>query len=239
MESLGVSNASNGSSGGRADAGRLGGVEDQATVIQLDRSIARPANEIQIVRRHDDRGARGVDVAQQLEDAARRPLVQVSGRLVRDQDERIVDERARDRHALLLSARKLSRIARRLRCQPDLSQRTSDLGPDRRLGRTRHLERERTFASAVRSSSSRKSWKTIPSRRRSFEISRPLRVLRADSVDPDLALARLLFHVEELEDGRLAGAARTSEKDEFALLHLEAHLARAPRPIEGIPWRHQ
>ena len=36
--------------------------------------------------------------------------IQVSGRLVREQDGRIAGQRARDRHALLLTARELRRI---------------------------------------------------------------------------------------------------------------------------------
>jgi len=49
----------------------------------------------------------------------------------------------------------------------------------------------------------------------------PACALRAHPVDPHLALARLVIHVEELEDRRLAGAAGPGEKNEFALLHLE------------------
>ena len=67
------------------------------------------ADELEVVRRHEHRRARGVDVAQQLEDAARRAFVEVAGRLVGDEHERIVHERARDRDALLLAARELAR----------------------------------------------------------------------------------------------------------------------------------
>ena len=72
--------------------------------------------------------ARRVDVAQELEDAARRALVEVAGRLVGDQHERIVDERARDRDALLLAAGELARIGR-APCdgEPDLREHARDL----------------------------------------------------------------------------------------------------------------
>ena len=65
-------------------------------------------------------GARGVDVAQQLEDAARGALVEVAGGLVGDQHHRIVDQRAGDRDPLLLAAGEFARERRRLGGEPDL-----------------------------------------------------------------------------------------------------------------------
>src|SRR4029079_11324398 len=48
--------------------------------------------------------------------------VQVPGRLVRKEDGRAVDERARDRDALLLSARELIRVMVRAIAEPDRAQ---------------------------------------------------------------------------------------------------------------------
>src|SRR5688572_3188211 len=94
------------------------------------------------MRRHDHGGAGRVYVAQELKDTACGALIQVSGRLVGDQHERIVDESARDRDPLLLAARKLAGEARCLRRETDLRQCTCDLRPDRRLGGARYLEGE-------------------------------------------------------------------------------------------------
>src|SRR4029079_8448898 len=115
--------------------GRFGGVEDDAAVIQLDRSIVGPANEIQIVRRHYHRGSRRIDVAQKLEHTASSALVEVPGGLVGDENEWVVDQCARDCNALLLAARKLAREIGRLGRQTDLGQYARDFGSNRCLWR--------------------------------------------------------------------------------------------------------
>ena len=62
-----------------------------------------------VVSDHHDRLTVVTDGAEQLEDLAARPRVEVAGRLVGEDDLRPGDERARDRDALLLSARQLRR----------------------------------------------------------------------------------------------------------------------------------
>ena len=51
-----------------------------------------------------------LNLEQQVDDLLAGRAVQVAGRLVGEQDRRIVGQRARDRHALLLAARQLRRI---------------------------------------------------------------------------------------------------------------------------------
>ena len=62
-----------------------------------------------VVRGHDHGGAAGVDAGEQLHDAGARGGVEVSGRLVGEQDLRLVDDGAGDRDALLLTAGELVR----------------------------------------------------------------------------------------------------------------------------------
>src|SRR2546423_9599502 len=121
---------------------RFGGVEDDATVIELDGPIVGATHEVEVVRRHYHGGPRRVDFAQELEDAAGRALVEVAGGLVGDEDEWVVDQSARDRHPLLLATGKLARKARRLRSQPNLCQHSRDFRTDRRLWRAGHFQRE-------------------------------------------------------------------------------------------------
>src|SRR5947199_1240195 len=52
---------------------------------------------------------RSMQIAQQLHDRFAVRRVEVSGRLIRQQDKRLAPERARHGHALLLTARKLGR----------------------------------------------------------------------------------------------------------------------------------
>ena len=79
-------------------------IEDDPAVVELDGAVVRAPDELEIVGRHQHGGAGGVDVAEQLEHAARGAFVEVAGRFVGDEHERIVHERARDGDALLLAA---------------------------------------------------------------------------------------------------------------------------------------
>ena len=69
---------------------------------------------------HDRACAAVVERLQQREDLARRAAVEVPGRLVGEQDLRVVGERARDRHALLFAARELLRPVRLPAAEADL-----------------------------------------------------------------------------------------------------------------------
>ena len=53
-------------------------------LAHLDGAVGRLAHQVEVVGRHDHHGAAGVDVAQELEDAAGGSLVEVAGRLVGD-----------------------------------------------------------------------------------------------------------------------------------------------------------
>src|SRR5512133_1486441 len=84
------------------DAWRIGRVEHDLAMVELDAPIVSAAHQLQIVCRHQNGGAGRVDLSQKLEDAARGALIEVSGRLVGDQDKRIVDECAGEGDTLLL-----------------------------------------------------------------------------------------------------------------------------------------
>ena len=88
---------------------------------------------------HERRAARRVDVAQQLHDVAAVGAVEVAGRLVGQHDRRIVGQRARERHALLLAARELRRVVMRAAGQPDFLEQRSARAP--RVGDAGDLHR--------------------------------------------------------------------------------------------------
>ena len=69
--------------------------------------------------------------------------VEVSGRLVGEQDQRAVDERARDRHALLLTAGQLGREVLGLLGEADEVEDLRHLRAHDVLRPADHLERER------------------------------------------------------------------------------------------------
>src|SRR5439155_19664592 len=80
-----------------------------AAVREVDDGIAE-VEDAAVVRDHDHRSPRlHRDAAQQLHDVAPRVGVQGSGRLVADQEPRLVDQGPGNRHTLLLPARQLRR----------------------------------------------------------------------------------------------------------------------------------
>src|SRR5438067_6559449 len=84
-------------------------VVEQPPVLQAHDAIA-PGGDLEVVRREDDRhAALGAQVEQELDDLGRGLGVEVAGRLVREQQAGLVQERARDRDPLLLAAREPGR----------------------------------------------------------------------------------------------------------------------------------
>ena len=205
-ESSGARRNESSASRTRSLIGRLGpdrrrrrrAVEHHAAVAQLDRAVGGLADQVEVVGGHDDHGAAGVDVAEQLEDAAGGALVEVAGRLVGQQDRRDRSPaRARWRPAAARRRRvPAGRPAPWPRGRPGSARGVTRAGiVSRRAPVTSSAKA--TFSSAVRSSSRRKSWNTTPSRRRSLGISS-----RASVLDVEAGHAHFA--------GRWAAARRTS-----------------------------
>jgi hypothetical protein len=92
------------------------------------------------VRDQHQRGVRlRVEIEQQRDDAFAGVRVEVAGGLVGEQHGRPRDERARDRHALLLAARELARIVAGAVLEPDARQRFQRRS---RASRARELQRQ-------------------------------------------------------------------------------------------------
>ena len=107
-------------SASQVHAGRL--VAHHAALVQLDHAAAHPVHHLVVVGGDDHRRPGAVHAVQQLHDPDRGLGVEVAGRLVRQQQRRVVDERARQRHALLLAAGQLVGVAVELRRQADQPQ---------------------------------------------------------------------------------------------------------------------
>src|SRR5690606_31869368 len=106
---------------GETSCGRSG-VRDDRAVRETDRA-PRARGEVWIVRdEHERRAALAVELLEQLDDGLARAGVEVPGRLVGEQDLGLVDERARERDALLLPAGKLGRIMVEPIAEPDAAE---------------------------------------------------------------------------------------------------------------------
>ena len=79
-------------------------------MFERDRPLADRANQLAVVRRHEDGGPFRVDLAEQVHDLEGEIGIEIARRLVREDERRLVDERPRDRDALLLAARQLDGI---------------------------------------------------------------------------------------------------------------------------------
>ena len=93
-----------------------------------------------VVRDHDDRRARRVQLLQQRQDARAGAAVEVAGRLVGEHDRRPPDERPRDRDALALAARELRRRVRRAGARAPPRSSASRARARRSAGRARRVE---------------------------------------------------------------------------------------------------
>src|SRR3982074_3246008 len=92
-----------------------------------------------------------------------------------------------------------------------------------------------TFSSAGRSSSRRKSWNTMPRRRRSIGTSRGR---SSATLKPETRTSPLVTGssgANSLRAGGLAGARMTGEKHELALGDVERHVLEGEPPLgEGL-----
>src|SRR5205814_278706 len=81
-----------------ADDGAIRKADDPRSVL----------GDLRLVGDEDDcNPSLGIQPLEDLHDLDARPAVEIAGRLIREQDRRIVEQRARDRDALLLSAGEL------------------------------------------------------------------------------------------------------------------------------------
>src|SRR5262245_4056311 len=76
-------------------------------VLESDRTTADTTNQLAVVRGDEDSRAARIHLTKHVHDFERQIRIEVAGRLVGEDELRIVDERARDRHALLLATREL------------------------------------------------------------------------------------------------------------------------------------
>ena len=112
-------------------------VADHAALLEGDDALPERGDDVGVVGGHEHGHAELVDPQQELEDLPADQRVEVAGRLVGDDDARVVDERARDRGALLLAARELLRVLLGLVGQPDEREDAIDRGLDAPARRAR------------------------------------------------------------------------------------------------------
>ena len=169
--------------------------------------------QLRIVRhQHQRRPARAVDVEQQLDDRLPGGAVEIAGRLVGEQDRRIVGERPRDRDALLLAARELRRVVMAAIGQTDFVEQLLRARPAA-FGTPAISIGTSTFSSAVSDGSRWKNWKTKPMRvPRSRASASSSSVVMSTPSRTTLARRRRVEAGEQAEQRRLAAARRPGDR---------------------------
>ena len=159
--------------------------------------------------------------------------IEVSGRLVGEQERRVVDERAGDRDALLLTAGELVGVVVDLRLQADEAQDLRHLAADLRARLADHLERvcDVVVDGAVRQQLEVLEDGADPAP----QVRRPIVRHLVDVLagDPDDSRGGLDVADQQLDQGRLAASRRTDDERELAAADLESTAARGRRARPG------
>jgi hypothetical protein len=173
------------------------------------------------VRGDDDRRSGAVDPVQQLHDPDRGLGVEVAGRLVGQQQRRVVDERARDADALLLAARQLVGEAVELQRQSGQGQDVGHLGADLLAMRAGDLER---IGDVVVDRAVGQQLEVLEDDAEVAAVVRHLFAVdlaQVASSDTDRPARRLEFLEEQPHDGRFARPGLPDEEHKFAPRHGE------------------
>ena len=172
--------------------------------------------QVRVVRHHDDQ-AFPADLPQDLHDLYARFAVQRAGRLVRQQDLRIVDQGPRDGHALHLAAAQLVGLLAQLVGQPDLFQRflrpAAAFLPADAAQRQRqlHVGQHRLVRNQVVALEHEPD-RVVP-------VGVPvafLKLLRALPADDQVALRVLVQSADNIQQRGLPAPRRSEDRDEFA-----------------------
>ncbi len=118
-------------------------VVDQLAVIEHEYALVHALDQREIVTRHEHRGADLLELGEQPHDLGRQHRIEIAGRLVRDEDRRFRDDRARDADALLLAGRQRHRQRQFAREQADLVERGTHALGGLLAARARNLQRQR------------------------------------------------------------------------------------------------
>src|SRR5262249_18997794 len=166
------------------------------------------------------------DLAKEIHDLERQVRVEVSGRLVSEDQLRVVDERAGDRDALLLSSGQLfgKRVHPMLQADP-----LEDLERLALLGRERDTEHAHHERHVLKDGEARNQAEILED-----EVDRPpialdlrgLQRLQVPAHDLQVAFTRQVFAQQQAQKRRLPGAARTREKEKLAFVDGDRKIAQ-------------
>ena len=167
-----------------------------------------------------------VQRAQRRHDLALVRRVEIAGRLVGQQDRGVVDQRARDRHALLLAARELARMVGLAPGQAERAQRrVGALGAALRLARVEQRQRDVLARARALEQIEALEHEADPAaahlRERRLVLARDV-----DAFEEVGAARRAVEAAEHVHERRFARARRAHDRDELAALDGEIDAAQ-------------
>ena len=183
---------------------------------ELDHAPAHAVDHGRVVRGDDHGRPRAVDAVQQLHDPDRGLGIEVAGRLVGQQQRRVVDERARHRDALLLAAGELVGEVVQLGRQAGQAQDVRHLGADLLARAAGDLQR---IGDVVVHGAVGQQLEVLEDDPEVAPEERDLLARDLGQVAPgdaDRPGRRLELLDEQAHDGRLARPRRADEEDELA-----------------------
>src|SRR6266404_914979 len=196
-------------------------VAGEPPVLELDDALAHLVHHLAVVRHHQNRRAAAVDAVEKLHDPDGGVGVEVAGRLVADEKRRVVDERARDRDALLLAAGKLVRRGAHLVREPHHREHLGHFLADRRIALALHLQ---GIGNVLGGGAVGEQLEVlehaadVPAQHRDLRVLEPGEVAAADH---DLPFARVELLEEQAHERGLARARGADDEDELALVDVK------------------
>ena len=206
---------------------------------------AQQVDDVPVVGRHQDRRlGLVVDLEEELHDLPAGGRVEVAGRLVGDDQSRLVNERAGDRDALLLATGELTGVLLELAGEAHGLQRLGAPAADLPAGLAQHSQRE---GDVLVDGQPRKELEVLEDEADLAPVVRqvpPLHPAQLLAVDEDLAAGWLLLPDQEPDEARLAGTRRADQEEEVTFRHREGDVpeglgaVRVPLPdvLEADEW---
>ena len=211
-----------------------GAVADDQTVFDADDPACIVLGQLGVVRDHDDQLVPG-DLLQDLHDLHRGLRVQRAGRLVGQKDIGVVDEGARDRHALHLPAGELIGLFVQLVAQAYFFKRLGCAASALALAHAGNRQRQFDVGQNALVRDQIVSLKNEADRVIAIRVPIGVRVILCRlSVDDKVALAVFVKAADDVQKRRFAAAGMAEDRDEFALPEAQIDpLQRVYRRVAG------
>ena len=209
---------------------RVGLVAHDPAALELDHAAAHAVDHVRVVRGDQHGRAGAVDPVQQLHDPDRGLGIEVAGRLVGEQQRRVVDERARHRDALLLAAGELVGVVVQLRRQAREAQDVGHLRADLLARAAGHLQR---VGDVVVDRAVGQELEVLEDHAQVAPVVGHLLVLDLAEIAPgdhDAPARRLVLLEQQAHDRRLARAGLADDEDELAAGDRERRVLQADVP---------